>query len=408
MTTDIPKDCTVAIIGGGVIGASVAWHLTALGCNDVVIIERGQLACGTTWHSAGNIIRMSADPATARLYTYGVELLSELHERHDIGWRQCGRMMLARTEQRHKEFAEIARVLSDCGVAIHEVKGRDVAEKLPILRTDDIVGALWSPHDGRVNPTDLVNAYVREAKSKGARVCEGVTVERALTQNGRVMGLATDKGGITCETVVNCAGLWARDIGLRNGVAIPLYPAEHFYLLSERIEDVYADMPTFRDPDGLIYGREEVGGLLLGCFDRDALPVRPSELPEPFLFSLLNENWDQFTPYLKEGIHRVPALEHAGVRSLVNGPEAFTVDTEPILDEAPNLARYFVLAGLNSAGVTRSAGMGRAMAQLIVSGDAGLDTSAFRLNRFTLEQNDEAYLRRYIVNAPSAHFGLET
>lgn len=217
-------------------------------------------------------------------------------------------------------------------------------------------------------------------------------------------GVSTDKGDIRCEVMVNCTGLWARDLGLRNDVAIPLYPVEHFYLLTDTMEGVYPEMPTWRDPDGLIYGREEVGGLLLGCFDRNALPVRPSDLPEPFEFALLNENWDQFMPYMEQGLHRIPLLRDTGVRTLLNGPESFTPDAEPILDAAPGLAGYFVLAGLSSAGVTRSAGMGRALASWIADGDPGVDVSAFSLSRFGPGANDEETLSQKVRNAPSGHF----
>ena len=407
MSGSIPEKTQVVIIGGGIIGASVAWHLTSLGVRDVVIVERGQLGCGTTWHSAGNIIRMTADPVTIGIYTYGVELLSQLHERHNIGWRKCGRVMIARSEKRLQEFRRIAAALTEADVAVEEISAAQTADKIPIMHVEDVVGALWSPNDGRVNPTDLLNAYVREAKAKGARVAEGVTVERVNLSSEHVAGVSTDKGGIACELVVNCAGLWARDLGLRNDIAIPLYPVEHFYVLTDTLDGVYPGMPTFRDPDGLIYGREEVGGLLLGCFDRNAIPVSPTELPEPFHFSLLNENWDQFMPYMEQGIHRIPALKNAGIRTLLNGPESFTPDSEPIMDRAPGIEGYFVLAGLSSAGVTRSAGMGRALANWIVDGDPGIDVSSFSLSRFTAQHNDEAWLRNAVRAAPSGHFDIE-
>ncbi len=403
----VPRQADIAIIGGGVVGASVAWHLAELGAEGIVLLERGQPGCGTTWHSAGNILRMSSDPAVADFYTYGKEMLEGLHARHGIGWRRCGRVMVARTDARMAEFDNIARVLSECGVPVERIGPDMVAEKLPILRTNDLKGALWSPDDGRVNPTDLVAAYLREARAGGARVCEGATVERVAETNGRVTGLRTDRGDIACETVINCAGLWARELGLRNGVAIPLWPVEHFYCLTEPIEGVRPDMPTFRDPDGLIYGREEVGGLLLGCFDRDAVPVDPAQLPEPFEFALLAENWDQFLPYMQEGLHRVPALQDAGIRTLVNGPEAFTPDVEPLMGPAPGLNGYWVLAGLCSAGVTRSPGMGRALARWIVEGDPGADVSRYRLERFGREANDAANLQRAVRNAPSGHFAAE-
>lgn len=404
---DLPRQASIAIIGGGVIGASLAWHLADLGADGVVLLERGQVGCGTTWHSAGNILRMSSDPALVEFYSYGNALFEALHGRHGIGWRRCGRVMVAREDARMKEFARIERVLAGRGVPVERIGPQAVAERLPLLRTDDLRGALWSPDDGRLDPAGLVAAYLREARAGGVTLCEGVAVERALVAKGRVRGVRTSHGDLACEAVVNCAGLWARDLGLRNGVAIPAYPVEHFYCLTEPIEGTWPDMPTFRDPDGLIYGREEVGGLLLGCFDRDAVPVRPADLPEPFEFALLGENWDQFMPYMSEALHRVPALERAGIRALINGPEAFTPDAEPIMDRAPELAGYWVLAGLCSAGVTRSAGMGRALAGWMVTGDPGADVRRYGLQRFAPAANDEAYLRRAVRAAPSGHFAAE-
>ena len=276
-----------------------------------------------------------------------------------------------------------------------------------MMNTDDLVGALWSPGDGRVDPTALTAAYCREAKQNGAQFFEGVEVKQALTEKGIVTGVETDQGQIKCEVVVNCAGMWARDLGLRNAIDIPLYAVEHFYALTETLDDTYPQMPTFRDPDGLIYGREEVGGLLVGCFDREALPVRLSDLPTPFEFGLLNENWDQFMPYMEQAIHRIPALADCGVRTLVNGPESFTPDAEAHLDEAPGLKNYFVLAGLSSSGVTRSGGMGGALARWIVEGDPGMDLSRYSLKRFGPEHNEESFLRQRVRDMPSAHFGLE-
>ena len=404
MNPSVPDQAQVVIVGGGVIGAGVAWHLAGLGCTDVLVLERGQLGCGTTWHSAGNIIRMSSDPTTTGIFSYGMETMAQLHRNHGIGWRRCGRMMVARSPQRAAEFQEIHDNLVRCDVAIEIVTPEEVVEKIPIMAVSDVRTALWSPGDGRVNPTDLVHAYIREARAKGVRVCEGVDVRRAVTRDGRVTGVETDRGIVHCDVMVNCAGMWARELGLRNGVAIPLYAVQHFYALTEAIEGVYPEMPTFRDPDGLIYGREEVGGLLVGCFDRNAIPVAIGELPQPFEFALLEENWDQFMPYMEQAMHRIPALRGAGIRTLLNGPESFTPDAEAHLDRAPGLENYFVLAGLSSAGVTRSAGMGRALAHWIVDGDPGMDTRAYSLSRFPSGVNGEDYLRRRIPHVPSGHF----
>ena len=407
MGEGLPTSTRIVVIGGGVIGASVAWRLTRLGCRDVVVLERGQIGCGTTWHSAGNIVRMSTDPVAVEIYAQSASVVAELDQRHTIGWRPCGRVMLARTQARFQEFDTIIRILRNQGTQVESISPAEVQEKLPMMNTDDLVGALWSPGDGRVDPTALTAAYCREAKQSGAQFFEAVEVKQALTEKGIVIGVETDQGQIKCEVVVNCAGMWARDLGLRNAVDIPLYAVEHFYALTETLDDTYPQMPTFRDPDGLIYGREEVGGLLVGCFDREALPVRLSDLPTPFEFGLLNENWNQFMPYMEQAIHRIPALADCGVRTLVNGPESFTPDAEAHLDEAPGLKNYFVLAGLSSSGVTRSGGMGGALARWIAEGDPGMDLSRYSLKRFGPEHNEESFLRRQVRDMPSAHFGLE-
>ncbi len=407
MGEGLPTSTRIVVIGGGVIGASVAWHLTRLGCRDVVVLERGQIGCGTTWHSAGNIVRMSTDPVAVEIYAQSASVVAELDQRHTIGWRPCGSVMIASSQDRFIEFYTIIHILRNQGTQVESISPAEVQEKLPMMNTDDLVGALWSPGDGRVDPTALTAAYCREAKHSGAGFFEGIEVKQALTEKGIVIGVETDQGQIKCEVVVNCAGMWARDLGLRNAIDIPLYAVEHFYALTEPLDDTYPQMPTFRDPDGLIYGREEVGGLLVGCFDREALPVRLSDLPTPFEFGLLNENWDQFMPYMEQAIHRIPALADCGVRTLVNGPESFTPDAEAHLDEAPGLKNYFVLAGLSSSGVTRSGGMGGALARWIVEGDPGMDLSRYSLKRFGPEHNEESFLRRRVRDMPSAHFGLE-
>ncbi|MEM7293576.1 MAG: FAD-dependent oxidoreductase, partial [Pseudomonadota bacterium] len=350
MSTDLPSATRVVVAGGGVIGCAVAWSLSRLGCSEVVVLEKGQVGCGTTWHSAGNIVRMSTDAAAVQLFSESANVVAQLHDRHHVGWRPCGRVMMARTEQRLREFSEVVDTLKSLNVSVERITPTEILEKLPMMNVDDILGALWSPGDGRVDPTALTNAYRKEAAESGVKFIEGVKVLRALEHDGTVAGVETNQGSIKCEVMVNCAGMWARDLGLANNIPIPLYPVEHFYVLTETMDGVSANMPTFRDPDGLIYGREEVGGLLLGCFDKNAIPVSTAELPQPFEFSLLNENWEQFAPYLEQGIHRVPALETVGVRSLVNGPESFTPDAEAHLDEAPELKNYFVLAGLSSSG----------------------------------------------------------
>ena len=407
MADQLPDQAQVVIIGGGVAGTALAFRLSELGCRDVVVLERGQLGCGTSWHAAGNIPLMDHDTELVRLNRIATDLYESFNADEPIGWRRCGRVMFARTEARLQDYRVLIATAQSVGEEAYLLSPAEVAEKLPLFRTDDIVGGLWSPNDGRVNPTDLIGAYARRARSAGARLLEGVSVSEVEQANGGVCAVATSQGRIRCETVVNCAGLWSRALGLRHRLAIPIYAVEHFYALTEVVPDVGADMPTFRDPDGLIYGREEVGGLLVGCFDRDAKPISSAELADDFFFSLLNEDWDQFGPYMQQAIHRIPALADAGIRTLLNGPEGFTPDSRPILSDVPQLRGYFVFAGLSSGGILRSAGMGQAMAEWIVNGGPGIDVAPYSLARFTAQQNDENWLRQHIRDSPSGYLATE-
>ena len=406
MTEPLPSHVQTVVIGGGVIGASIAFHLAELGSPDVVVLERGQLGCGTSWHAAGNIPLMETLPETVQLNRLAADLYESFEQEQSIGWKRCGRVTLARTGSRMTEFGLLIDSARRAGVDASLMSPQEVGHRLPGFRTDDLVGALWSPADGRVNPTDLISTYARKARSRGVRFIEDTEVRKVNLRDGQVTAVETDRGSVHCETVVNCAGLWARELGLGSGIDIPVYAVEHFYALTEPLEGMTADMPTFRDPDALIYGREEVGGLLIGCFDRNAKPVSPAELPENFSFGLLNEDWDQFGPYMERGIHLIPALAETGIRSLVNGPESFTPDGIPILDQVGSVKGYFVLAGMNSSGILRSAGLSLAMAEWIVHGDPGIDVSRFSLSRCSAKQNVEAWLRERIRQAPSGHFSI--
>ena len=400
----LPEQSQIVIIGGGVIGTSVAWHLGELGVSDVVLLERGQLGCGTSWHAAGNVASMDAQRSRTDLLRYSGQLYARFEALGAVGYRRCGRVMPARTHTRMKEYEKVAEIARASGLDVEMLEPADIRKRIPVMRTDDLVGGIWSAGDGRVNPTDLVGAFARGAREAGIRIVEGVQVDGVNIEGGRVKGVRTTEHVIECEVAINCAGLWARPLGLVDGIDIPVYPIEDRYILTEPIEGVSPDMPTFRDPDGSIYGREEVGGLLLGCFDRNALTISPEALPKDFCFDLLNENWEHFSPYLQAGMHRFPALETAGVKTFLNGPESFTPDCMPVMGEVEMAKGYFVLAGLCGLGIATSGGMGRALAHLIVENDAGLDASQYALKRFSREQNDESWLKNRIPKVPSEGF----
>ncbi len=406
MRDALPSHAQAVIVGGGISGANLAYHLAKRGWRDVVLIERQQLSSGTTWHSAGNITRLVTGLNTMRHHAYAGDLYKTLEAEtgQHVGWRECGRVILARTEARVAELHRLKTTGRSLGIDMHLISPREAEEKIPVMQAKDTIGAIWCPSDGRVNPTDLLAALIKGAKQGGLRVFENTGVTGFRAKGGRVAGVMTDKGEIATDVVINCAGLWGRQIGALAGVTVPLYAVEHFYLLTKPIPGIKPDMPTFRDPDGLIYGREDVGGILVGCFDKGAKALPLERIPSDFSFSLLNEDWDQFEPYLETAIKRIPALETAEVTMLLNGPESFTPDGNPIAGEAPGLRGYFVMAGMNSAGVTSTASIGRALADWIVEGHPCEDLTDLDMRRFGDFHGGETFLKARVSEIPSFHF----
>ncbi|MHB1218563.1 MAG: FAD-dependent oxidoreductase [Alphaproteobacteria bacterium] len=406
MSDTLPSHAQAVIVGGGIAGANLAYHLAKRGWRDVVMVERQQLSSGTTWHSAGNVTRLVTGLNTMRHHAYAGDLYKTLEAEtgQAVGWRECGRVILARTEARVAELHRLKTTGRALGIDMHLISPREAEEKIPVIQAKDAIGAIWCPSDGRVNATDLLMALIKSARQGGLRVFENTGVTGFRAKGGRVTGVVTDKGEIATEVVINCAGLWGRQIGAMAGVTVPLYAVEHFYLLTKPIPGVKPDMPTFRDPDGLIYGREDVGGLLAGCFDMNAKALPLERIPSDFSFSLLNEDWDQFEPYMETAIKRIPALETAEVRMLLNGPESFTPDGNPIAGEAPGLRGYFVMAGMNSAGVTSTASIGRALADWIVEGHPCEDLTDLDVRRFGDFHGGEAFLKARVSEIPSFHF----
>ncbi|MFN0044758.1 MAG: FAD-dependent oxidoreductase [Alphaproteobacteria bacterium] len=405
MSETFPTHAQAVVIGGGIAGCNMAYHLAKLGWRDVVVVEKQKLSSGTTWHSAGNVTRLVSSLSTMRHYKYAGELYSSLEAEtgQATGWRRCGRVMMARTPERISELKRMKSMGKLLGIPVEEISPKEVGEKLPIMRTEDLVGAIWSPSDGRVNPTDALMALVKGARARGVRFVEDTAVTGIARRDGRVTGVETSNGPIATEIVVNAAGLWSRRIATGAGVDAPLYAAEHFYILTKPM-GMPADMPTFRDPDGLIYGREDVGGLLVGAFDIGAKALPVERIPEKFAFSLLNEDWDQFEPYMKTAIHRIPALETAQIRMLLNGPESFTPDGDPLVGEAPGLKGFYLFCGFNSGGVTYSPGTSRALAERIVEGKTDTDLAHLDPRRFGPCHATEGFLKARVTEMPSFHF----
>lgn len=398
----------IVVIGGGIVGVSVAYHLAKLGKGDIVLLEQGRLTCGTTWHAAGLVGQMRPNRSMTRMSQYGIELYSTLERETGLatGWKQCGSVNVARTPERWIVFQRQAAMARSFGIEVHLLSPREALEKWPLLRIDDLQGALWFPADGKANPADLAQSLARGARSRGVTIREGARVRAVQTTNGAVSAVVTDAGTIPCEVVANCAGQWARELGAKSGVNIPLHSAEHFYLVTGPVQGVHPMLPVMRDPDGFIYFKEEVGGLVMGGFEPVAKPWGMEGIPEKFEFELLPEDWDQFQPLMEAAIHRVPALQTAGVKMLLNGPESFTPDGNFILGEAPEIRNYFVAAGFNSAGIANAGGAGKLLAEWIAGGEAPMDLFEVDVRRFGAFAADPKWLRSRTVETLGLHYAM--
>ena len=405
----LPGRARVVIIGGGVIGTSVAYHLTEAGWTDVLLLEQGQLSCGTTWHAAGLVGQLRASENGTRLVQYSCELYERLEAETGLGtgFRRCGGVTVARTKDRMTQLKRTAATAEAYQLDCELISPARARELYPILRDDDLEGAIWLPGDGRANPTDLTAALARGARDKGVTISEHTRVTGILTKHNTVTGVRTGHGDVEAEIVVNCAGQWAKAVGALAGVTVPLHSAEHFYVVTEQIDGVHRDFPNLRDPDGYTYITEEVGGLVVGGFEPDAKPwVAPDALPYPFEFKLLEEDWDHFAILMDSAVHRIPVLAETGIKMFYNGPESFTPDNQFILGEAPDLRNFFVGAGFNSVGIASAGGAGRALAEWITEGEPGLDLSAVDIRRFAAFNGNNQWLHDRVSEVLGLHYAV--
>jgi len=398
----------VVVIGGGIAGCSVAYHLTKLGWRDVLLLERRDISCGTTWHAAGLVGQLRATQNLTRLAKYGGDLYEQLEAEtgQATGFRRPGSLSLARNAERMHELKRLASMARCFDVDVAVITPAEAGRRWPLMRTDDLVGALWLPRDGRTNPIDTTLALAKGARRGGATILENTAVTGIRVENGRVTGVTTTSGEVACEVVVNCAGMWARNVGLMAGVTVPLHASEHFYIVTEPMAGVTSDLPVLRDTDGYIYVREEVGGLLMGGFEPVAKPWGMDGIPSDFAFSLLPEDWEHFQVLMEEALIRIPALETAPVRRHVNGPESFTPDGRYLLGEAPECRNFFVAAGFNSIGIASGAGAGRAVAEWIVGGEPPMDLWDVDIRRVAPFQGNPSYLRDRTVEMVGALYAL--
>jgi 4-methylaminobutanoate oxidase (formaldehyde-forming) len=407
----VPAHARAVIIGGGIAGCSTAYHLARLGWREIVLLEQGQLSCGTTWHAAGLVGQLRAHESLTKLVRYSTQLYAGLEAETGLatGWKQCGSVVVARTPERMTQLKRNAAVARAHDVPCEVITPQRAGALWPPMRIDDLVGAVWLPSDGKANPTDLTQSLARGARQHGATLHEGVRVTGVTVKDGRAAGVlwrskAGEKGQVACDVVVNCAGQWARQVGRLCGVNVPLHSAEHYYIVTREIAGVHRDLPVMRDPDGFIYFKEEVGGLVMGGFEPDAKPWGMDGIPEDFEFQLLPDDWDQFQILMENALVRVPALETTEVRKFYNGPESFTPDNNFLLGESPELRGFFLGCGFNSIGIASAGGAGMALSEWIANGEPTMDLWPVDIRRFAPFHGNQRWLHDRVKEVLGLHY----
>ncbi|MBN2438627.1 MAG: GcvT family protein [Deltaproteobacteria bacterium] len=405
------ESAQVVIIGGGIVGCSIAYHLTKRGLKDVIILEKGELTSGSTWHAAGLVGQLRSHRNVTRMLQYSVSLYETLEAETGLttGWKRCGCLHLAGTEDRLFELKKGATTARSFGLEMHMISPQEALKIFPILDMDGIIGAAFMPSDGQADPSGLTMALAKGAMNRGATVEQKTLVTGFQIKDNRIQAVATDRGTIRCETVVNAAGMWGREIGRMMGVNIPLVPFQHQYLVTEAIEGLPPNLPTLRDKDSLLYYKEEVGGLVMGGYERDGIPWSIHGIPKGFTQELLEPDFDHFEPISSAAMKRTPCLNQAGIARLVNGPEAFTPDGNCILGPAPELENCFVAVGFNAFGIAAGGGAGRMVAEWIVDGEPSLNIWPLDIRRFgrhhrsvryNVERTRELYGKHYTISWP--------
>ena len=390
----LPTQARIVIIGGGVIGCSIAYHLSKLGCQDVVLLERKQLTSGTTWHAAGLLTTLRDTETQTRLAKYTQDLYRKLEAEtgQATGLIGCGSIQLAMTADKAHEMRRGVNMAQSFGVEAHEISAAEVKALWPLAEVGDLAAAFHFPNDARANPTDVTQALAKGARQGGVQFFEHTKVTGVICEAGAAVGVRTDQGDIRAEFVVNCAGMWAREVGRLAGVDVPLQAAEHYYLISEPVSGVHPLLPILRDPGNAAYIREEAGKIMVGLFETVAEPWAANGIPEDFCFGDIPPNWDRMYPVIEKAMQRVPCLLQTGIKLLFCGPESFTPDHNYLMGEAPNLRNFFVAAGFNSLGILSGGGVGYVMAEWLLNGRPPMDVWSVNLRRMHAWQNNRTYL----------------
>lgn len=403
------------IIGGGVGGCSIAYHLTLMGWKDVVVVERHEVTSGSTFHSAGLVGQLRTSSSLTKLMRYSTDLYRRLKDETDVdpGWREVGSLRIASSAERMEELKRIVGYSKAFGMPLEMLSPKECHDLFPLMSLDGVQGGVYLPTDGYIDPTGLTNALMAGARSRGATFLTGTRVESITVNDNQVTEVVTDKGVIKTDVVVNAAGMWGKEVALMAGINLPIIPMAHLYLITKPIAGQPHTMPTMRDPDNLVYYREEVGGLIAGGYERQPAPWFLNGIPRDFNFKLLEPDWDRFTPLMENAIKRVPVLETAEIVQLLNGPEGFTPDSEYLL--GPTAVRGFWAACAFCAhGLAGAGGIGKVMAEWIVDGHPEWDMwrldvrrygSQYNSQQYTLDRTVETYAQYYDIHYPAEERG---
>jgi 4-methylaminobutanoate oxidase (formaldehyde-forming) len=406
--SELPSSAKVVIVGGGIVGCSVAYHLGKMGLTDVLLLERGKLTSGSTWHAAGLVGQLRTSANITQLLGYSVDLYDQLEKETGLatGWRRNGGLRLACNAERWTEVKRQATTATSFGLEMHLLTPKEAQELWPLMQVDDVVGAAFLPTDGQASPSDITMSLAKGARMGGVTIAEGVKVNGVEVENGRVRAVLTGQGRIACDKLVICAGQWSRELGRMAGVNVPLVSVQHQYLITERIDGVTSNLPTLRDPDRLTYWKEEVGGLVMGGYEPNPKPWAIDGLPENFEFQLLDSDLDHFEPLLELAAGRVPAMQTAGIKEFINGPESFTPDGNFILGEAPETRGVYVGAGFNAFGIASGGGAGMVLAEWVAKGEPPYDLWPVDIRRFGRNHLDTKWVRTRTLEAYAKHYTM--
>ena len=410
MTVKLPKSAKVVVIGGGVAGCSVAYHLAKYGWKDTILLERDQLTSGTTWHAAGLVGQLGASSTITRLRKYSLNLYKELEKKTGLstGLKQNGAITVATSPERLQELLRQATAAQLFDVNVETVTKERIKELYPVINDEDILGGVYMPEDGQADPVGVTNVLVKAAKMEGAQIFEKTPVEKILVKDKKIVGVQTKFGKIDCEYVVIATGMWSRQIGEDIGVSIPLYPNEHFYIITEPLEKLPKNLPVLRDYNSCLYLKEDAGKMLVGIFEPNAKPAFKDKgvVPEDFSFGEFPDDFDHFEPYLEKSFQRLPMLETAGIRKFFSGPESFTPDTQYLLGETPEVNNLFACCGFNSIGIASSGGAGRVTAEWMINGYMNEDLFSLDIKRFQKFHSSKKFIMERVTETLGDLYGM--